>query len=106
MSFAAVAALIAVAEWEQSARSGMQPRGALYRYLRGIALTSLVGSLATMPFAHFHLRPRHPLRRAGQSAGHAGDGLCGDAGGGARRRGHAVRAGSRAAASDGAGASM
>jgi competence protein ComEC len=52
MSFAAVAALIAVAEWEQ-ARPHV-PRGRMVRYLRGIALTSLVGSLATLPYALFH----------------------------------------------------
>ena len=57
MSFAAVAALIAVAEWEQrrliNNRGGLVPHAALYRYLRGIFLTSLVGSIATMPFAIF-----------------------------------------------------
>jgi competence protein ComEC len=53
MSFAAVAALIAVAEWE-AARERLQPRGHLYRYVHGIAVTSLVGSLATMPYALFH----------------------------------------------------
>jgi competence protein ComEC len=52
MSFAAVAGLIAVAEWEQ-ARQRAAPRGPLYRYARGIVVTSLVGSLATMPFAMF-----------------------------------------------------
>jgi competence protein ComEC len=53
MSFAAVAALIAVAEWEQG-RERIRPRGALYRRVHGIAMTSLVGSLATLPFALFH----------------------------------------------------
>lgn len=53
MSFAAVASLIAVLEWEQS-RQRIQPRGTLYRYLHGIVTTSLVGSLATLPFAIFH----------------------------------------------------
>ncbi len=53
MSFAAVVALVAVAEWEQR-RQNREPRGALYRYGRGIAVTSLVGSLATLPFALFH----------------------------------------------------
>ncbi len=53
MSFAAVAALIAVAEWEMG-RERLQPRGMLYRYIHGIVLTSLVGSLATLPFALFH----------------------------------------------------
>ena len=51
MSFAAVTALIAAAEWEQ--RRPRTPHGTLYRYARAIALTSLVGSLATMPFAIF-----------------------------------------------------
>jgi competence protein ComEC len=53
MSFAAVGALVAVAEWEMQ-RERRVPRGALYRYLHGIVLTSLVGSLATLPFALFH----------------------------------------------------
>jgi len=53
MSFAAVAGLIAVAEWEMT-RERLAPRGALYRYAHGIVMTSLVGSLATMPFALFH----------------------------------------------------
>lgn len=53
MSFAAVTALIAVAEQGQG-RPRLAPRGAIYRHLRGIAMTSLVGSLATLPFALFH----------------------------------------------------
>jgi competence protein ComEC len=53
MSFGAVAGLIAVAEWEVS-RERLKPRGPLYRYVHGIAMTSLVGSLATMPYAMFH----------------------------------------------------
>jgi competence protein ComEC len=53
MSFAAVAALIAVAEWEQG-RERRAARGPLYRWLHGIVMTSLVGSLATLPFALFH----------------------------------------------------
>jgi competence protein ComEC len=53
MSFAAVAALIAVAEWEAS-RERTAPRGRLYRWIQGIVITSLVGSLATLPFAIFH----------------------------------------------------
>src|SRR5690606_11881981 len=53
MSFAAVAALIAVAEWEQS-RERLHPRGRLYRYLRGILVTSLAASMATAPFALFY----------------------------------------------------
>jgi len=42
-----------VAEWE-SARERTAPRGPLYRYMHGIVMTSLVGSLATLPFALFH----------------------------------------------------
>jgi competence protein ComEC len=51
MSFAAVAALVAVAEWE--ARRKGAPRGSIWRYARAVAVTSLVGSLATTPFALF-----------------------------------------------------
>jgi competence protein ComEC len=59
MSFAAVACLIAVAEWEQARRlrDVGAPRArfaALWRYGRGIAVTSLVGSLATIPYSIFH----------------------------------------------------
>lgn len=59
MSFAAVVGLIAVAEWEQARRArgeGTGPRAfaGVRRYVRGIAITSLVGSLATAPFAMFH----------------------------------------------------
>ena len=53
MSFAAVAVLIAVAEWEEG-RERTVPRGRLYRWVHGIVMTSLVGSLATLPFALFH----------------------------------------------------
>ena len=52
MSFAAVVALVAVAEWGQ--RRARAPRGMLWRYAVGIAMVSLVGSLATLPFALFH----------------------------------------------------
>src|SRR5579862_4063799 len=59
MSFAAVASLIAVSEWEQrrNALRGPQPRARfadVRRYVRGIAITSFVGSIATMPYAAFH----------------------------------------------------
>ena len=59
MSFAAVASLIAVAEWEHR-RSIMRaptpplPLPSVRRYMRGIAVTSFVGSIATMPYAAFH----------------------------------------------------
>jgi competence protein ComEC len=53
MSFAAVAGLIAVAEWEMR-REQIKPRGTVWRYVHGIAMTSLVGSLATLPYAMFH----------------------------------------------------
>jgi competence protein ComEC len=59
MSFAAVASLVAVAEWEQASAARRAEYGSvrfasLRRYLRGIATTSFVGSVATMPFAAFH----------------------------------------------------
>ncbi len=57
MSFAAVVSLIAVAEWEarrQSRDEGHRRFAGLRRYLRGIAITSFVGSVATAPFAVFH----------------------------------------------------
>jgi competence protein ComEC len=53
MSFAAVASLVAVAEWEQR-RARLVPHGWLYRHIRGIALTSLVASFATLPFAMYY----------------------------------------------------
>lgn len=53
MSFAAVAALIAVAEWDQKRERGA-PRGMVWRYVTGIVLTSLVASLAAAPFTLFH----------------------------------------------------
>ena len=53
MSFAAVAALIAVAEWEMTREKTLR-RGPLYRWVHGIVITSLVGSFATLPFALFH----------------------------------------------------
>lgn len=57
MSFAAVASLIGVAEWEQRrarAASSALPFPKLRRYVHGIAVTSFVGSLATLPYAAFH----------------------------------------------------
>lgn len=59
MSFAAVASLIAVVEWEQRrAREREEftsPRfRGVRRYFGGIAMTSFVGSLATLPYAVFH----------------------------------------------------
>ncbi len=59
MSFAAVVGLVAVAEWEQMHRAqaegaGPQAFAGIRRYLRGIAITSFVGSVATAPFAVFH----------------------------------------------------
>lgn len=56
MSFAAVAGLIAVAEWERARTPDYAPRmfSTLRRYLRGIAMTSFIGSLATMPYAAYH----------------------------------------------------
>src|SRR6185312_4487905 len=59
MSFAAVAGLVAVAEWEARRRmraehSGPKKFAELRRYVHGIAVTSLVGSIATAPYAIFH----------------------------------------------------
>ncbi len=59
MSFSAVVSLIAVAEWEQVralANSPLGPKRFAHarRYIRGIATTSLVGSIATLPYAAFH----------------------------------------------------
>ncbi len=60
MSFAAVVGLVAVAEWEAARRARRtEPAGprafkGVRRYMRGIATTSLVGSLATAPYAVFH----------------------------------------------------
>ncbi|HEX3811150.1 MAG TPA: ComEC/Rec2 family competence protein [Rhizomicrobium sp.] len=60
MSFAAVVALIAVVEWEQ-ARVRTEfgaPPNAIWRnlrhYMKGIATTSFVGSIATLPYAIYH----------------------------------------------------
>jgi len=57
MSFAAVVSLVAVAEWERSrpfAEGRFWPLPGVRHYLRGIAVTSFVGSVATAPFAAFH----------------------------------------------------
>ena len=56
MSFSAVVALVAVAEWERARphRESMLPLPGVRRYMRGIATTSFVGSIATAPYAAFH----------------------------------------------------
>ena len=56
MSFAAVAGLVAVAEWERTRPPDYGPRWFPHarRYLRGIAMTSFIGSFATMPYAAYH----------------------------------------------------
>jgi competence protein ComEC len=59
MSFAAVASLIALAEWDRAHRlrvvGAPRPRFAgVWRYVRGIAVTSFVGSIATIPYSVFH----------------------------------------------------
>lgn len=53
MSFAAVAALVAVAEWDQQ-RQRIARCNPVWRYLAGIGATSLVAGLATTPFILFH----------------------------------------------------
>ena len=54
-----------------------------WRYLRGIALTSLVGSLATMPFALFHFDRATHYAVLGNLLAMPVMGFCGDAGRGA-----------------------
>jgi competence protein ComEC len=56
MSFAAVIALVAVAEWERARAHSAStwPLLTVRRYMRGIATTSFVGSVATAPYAAFH----------------------------------------------------
>ncbi len=57
MSFAAVVGLVAVAEWERTRSEtvpSILPLPGVRRYLRGIGITSLVGSIATAPYAAFH----------------------------------------------------
>jgi competence protein ComEC len=59
MSFAAVAGLVAVAEWEARRRMAAEHEGparfaTLRRYVHGIAVTSFVGSIATAPYAIYH----------------------------------------------------
>jgi competence protein ComEC len=59
MSFAAVMSLIAIAEWEATRPQrevGVAPPAfaKVRRYMRGIFITSLVGSIATIPFAIYH----------------------------------------------------
>ena len=62
MSFAAIVALIALAEWQRERKRadptdiGWLTRGVkyLWRYAAGVVLTSLVAGLATTPFAIFH----------------------------------------------------
>jgi competence protein ComEC len=57
MSFAAVVSLVAVAEWERArpfTETNFWPLPGARRYMRGIAMTSFVGSVATAPFAAFH----------------------------------------------------
>src|SRR5437867_3094942 len=58
MSFAAVVSLIAVAEWERTRKrneTGRRRFMAVRHYIRGIATTSLVGSIATAPYAFSHV---------------------------------------------------
>ena len=104
MSFAAVAGLIAVAEWEQRRAQRLTSRAAaLYRYLRGIALTSLVGSLATMPFAMFHFDRATHYAVLGNLLAMPVMGFVVMPAAALGVAGDAVRAGSCAAASDGLG---
>jgi len=59
MSFAAVMSLITIAEWEATRTGHEIAQGSVFfararRYLRGITMTSLVGSVATIPYAIYH----------------------------------------------------
>jgi competence protein ComEC len=59
MSFAAVMSLIAIAEWEATRprseiKLGPPAFVRVRHYVRGIATTSFVGSIATIPFAIYH----------------------------------------------------
>jgi competence protein ComEC len=64
MSFAAVTALIALAEW-QSARARDEERKPLWRrawrYVAGICITSTIAGLATAPIAIFHFDRASPF---------------------------------------------
>ena len=108
MSFAAVVDLIAVAEWEATRPQrevGVAPPAfaEVRRYVRGIAITSFVGSIATVPFAIFHFDRATHYCGARQSARDAGHGLCRHAGGGDFRGADAVWSRCVAAAGPGLG---
>ena len=74
MSFAAVVGLIARGGMGAAPRprDGRVPAVAVRRGCAAICaasrITSLVGSIATLPYAALSFRPRHALRRARQSA--------------------------------------
>lgn len=65
MSFAAVIGLIALAEWSERHRKPEEERRTLlrrsWRYVGGIAITSIVAGLATAPIAIFHFDRASPF---------------------------------------------
>ena len=81
MSFAAVMSLIAIAEWEAARDAhdiGIAPPAFahLRRYLKGIAITSMVGSIATIPFAIYHFDRATHYAVLGNLSGDADHGIC------------------------------
>ena len=74
MSYAAVAALIAAAEWARGRFPPAEPAGAVGRALRWLAFagfalvaTTLVASLATAPFGSFHFHALNPFGLLGNA---------------------------------------
>ena len=74
MSYAAVAALIAAAEWARGRFPPAEPAGAVGRALRWLAFagfalvaTTLVASLATAPFGTFHFQTLNPFGLIGNA---------------------------------------
>ena len=74
MSYAAVAALIAAAEWARGRFPPAEPAGAVGRALRWLAFagfalvaTTLVASLATAPFGSFHFHALNPFGLIGNA---------------------------------------
>ena len=81
MSFAAVAALIAGAEWfqqrqeaaKEAAKAGpsdwfSQLTGKVWLWVAGLLLTTLLATLATAPFAAYHFQRLNPLGLIGNAA--------------------------------------